>query len=120
MIQRNVEGSRQNFNTTSVLRYSAILWVVVLLCVSGAQGVNNTQERKIKGKQSRNGPYVAQRVPGDLGSHIFMIRIQHMKVVRSLASHTGRLYPQECSWYSFSLGAKSTPGLWCGQKEICH
>jgi hypothetical protein len=25
------------------------------------------------------------------------------------ASRTGRLYPQECSWYSFSLGAKSTP-----------
>jgi hypothetical protein len=25
------------------------------------------------------------------------------------ASRTGRLYPQECSWYSFSLGAESTP-----------
>jgi len=23
---------------------------------------------------------------------------------------TGRLYPQECSWYLFSLGADSTPG----------
>jgi hypothetical protein len=36
--------------------------------------------------------------------------IRHMKVVRSSASRTGRLYPQECSWYSFSLGAESTPG----------
>jgi hypothetical protein len=26
------------------------------------------------------------------------------------ASSTGRLYPQECSWYSFSLGAESIPG----------
>jgi hypothetical protein len=27
--------------------------------------------------------------------------------------------PQECSWYSFLLGAESTPGPWCGRKEIC-
>ena len=39
-----------------------------------------------------------------------------MKVVRS-ASRTGRLYPQECSWYSFSLGAESTSGPWYVQKE---
>jgi hypothetical protein len=43
--------------------------------------------------------------------------IRHMKVVRSSASRTGRLNPQECSWYSFSLGAESTPGPWCGRKE---
>jgi hypothetical protein len=43
--------------------------------------------------------------------------IRHMKVVRSSASRTGRLYPQECSWYSFSLEAESTPGPWCGRKE---
>jgi hypothetical protein len=36
---------------------------------------------------------------------------------RSSASRTGRLYPQECSWYSFSLGAESTPGSWNGRKE---
>jgi hypothetical protein len=41
-----------------------------------------------------------------------------MKVVRSSASRTGRLYPQECSWYSFSLGAESTPEPWCGRKEL--
>jgi hypothetical protein len=46
--------------------------------------------------------------------------IRHMKVVRSSASRTGCLYPQKCSWYSFSLGAESTPGPWCGRKEICH
>ena len=28
--------------------------------------------------------------------------IRHIKVVRSSASRTGRLYLQECSWYSFS------------------
>jgi len=46
--------------------------------------------------------------------------IRHMKVMRLSASRTGRLYPEECSWYSFSLGAESTPGPWCGRKEICH
>ena len=43
--------------------------------------------------------------------------IRHMKVVRLSASRTGRLYPQECSWYSFSLGAVSTPRPWYGRKE---
>jgi hypothetical protein len=43
--------------------------------------------------------------------------IWHMKVVRSSAPRTGRLYPQECSWYSFSLGAESTLGPWCVRKE---
>jgi len=32
--------------------------------------------------------------------------IRHIKVVRSSASRTGRLYLQECSWYSFSLGTE--------------
>ena len=32
-----------------------------------------------------------------------------MKVVRSSFLHTGRLYPQEFSWYLF-LEAESTPG----------
>src|SRR5215469_15557722 len=42
--------------------------------------------------------------------------IWHMKVVRSSASRTDHFYPppQECSWYSFSLGAESIPGPWCG------
>jgi hypothetical protein len=46
--------------------------------------------------------------------------IRHVKVVRLSASSTGRLYPQECSWYSFSLGAELIPGPWYGRKEICH
>ena len=39
---------------------------------------------------------------------------------RLSALRTGRLYPQECSWYSFALGAESTPGPWFGRNEICH
>jgi hypothetical protein len=43
-----------------------------------------------------------------------------MKVVRLLASRTGRLYPQQCSWYSFSVGADSTPGPWYGRKKYVN
>jgi hypothetical protein len=39
---------------------------------------------------------------------------------RLSASRTGRLYPQEYSCYSFSLGPESTTGPWFGRKEICH
>ena len=39
---------------------------------------------------------------------------------RLSALRTGRLYPQEYSWYSFSLRVESTPGPWFGRKEICH
>jgi len=45
-----------------------------------------------KGKGSCNRPGVAQRVPGILSSQIFMT---FGKMVRSSASRTGRLYPQE-------------------------
>jgi hypothetical protein len=76
-------------------------------------------------KQSRNRPGVAQKVPGGLGgSRRFRLPdfhdIQHMKVLSSSALRTGCLYHQECSWYSFSLGTESTPGPWCGRREICH
>jgi len=40
-----------------------------------------------------------------------------MKVVTSSAPRTGRLYLQECSWYSFSIGAESTPEPWYGRIE---
>ena len=43
--------------------------------------------------------------------------IRHVKVVKLSASLTGRLYSMKCSWYSFSLGAESTPGPWNGRKE---
>ena len=72
---------------------------------------------KVKLKESRNRPGVAQRVPGVLGSQIFH-DIRHVKMVRLSATRTDRLYPQECSCYSFSLGAESTPGPWYGRKEI--
>jgi len=29
----------------------------------------------------------------------------------------GTFTPRKCSWYSFSLGAESTPGPWYGRKE---
>ena len=41
-----------------------------------------------------------------------------MKVVRSSASYTGHLYSHLCSWYSFSLGAESTPGPWTVGRNI--
>jgi hypothetical protein len=28
--------------------------------------------------------------------------------------------PRKCSWYSFPLGAESTPGPWNVRKEMCH
>ena len=36
---------------------------------------------------------------------------RHMNVVGLSALRTGRLYPQEISWYSFLLEAEPTPGL---------
>ena len=39
-----------------------------------------------------------------------------MKVLRLSASRTGRLYPQECSRYSLSLGTESTPEPCCGSE----
>jgi hypothetical protein len=73
-----------------------------------------TVEVKVKG--SRNRPGVAQRVPGGLGSQISITfgtwrwwgRQPHAPVAFT---------PRKCSWYSFSLGAESTPGPWYTQKE---
>ena len=44
--------------------------------------------------------------------------IRHIKVVRSSASRTGRLYPQECPWYSFAQGAEWTPGRSEGNRSL--
>ena len=59
---------------------------------------------------------------GPEGSRRFRLQdfhdIQHMRVVSLSASRTGRLYPQECSWYSFSLGTELNPEPWCGEKEM--
>ena len=46
-----------------------------------------------------------------------------MKVVSLSASRTGRLYPQECSWYSYSLGSvgrKSKVKLIPRQAEVAQ
>jgi hypothetical protein len=59
---------------------------------------------------------VAQRVPGVLDSQIFMIfgtwRWQGRQPYAP-AAFTHRKF----SWYSFSLGAETTPGPWNGRKE---
>ena len=69
---------------------------------------------KVKVNESGNRPGVAQRVPRGLG---FQISWHSSYEVVKSASRTGRLYPQECSWCSFSLGSESTPGPWYGRKE---
>jgi hypothetical protein len=53
-------------------------------------------------------PDVALGVPGGSDSWIVSI-FSTMKMVRSSPLRTGRLHPQEFSWYSF-LEAESTPG----------
>ena len=65
-------------------------------------------------KESCNRPGVAQRVPGGLGSQISWHSARKGGEVG--LTHRPPL-PQECSWYSFSLGAESTPGPWNGRRR---
>jgi hypothetical protein len=74
--------------------------------------------KTVKVKQSRNRPGVAQRVPGGLGSQLPWHSARKGGEVVNL-THRSPLLPLT-SWYSFSSGAESTPGLWYGRKEICH
>jgi hypothetical protein len=58
---------------------------------------------------------VAQRVPGSLGCQIFMT----FGTWRWWGRHPhapAAFTPRRCSWYSFALGADSTPGPWYGRK----
>jgi hypothetical protein len=67
-------------------------------------------------KESRNRPGVAQRVPGGLGFQIFI----SFGTWRWWGCHPhapAAFTPRKCSWYSFSIGAESTPGPWNGRKE---
>jgi hypothetical protein len=66
--------------------------------------------------ESRNRPGVAQRVPGVLGSQIFMTFGKWRRWGRQ--PHAPAAFnPRKCPWYSFSPEAESTPGPWNGRKE---
>jgi hypothetical protein len=70
--------------------------------------------KKLKVKESCNRPGVAQRAPGGLGSQIS----RHS--ARKGGEFVSLTHRPPLPLYSFSLGAKSTPGPWCGRKEIGH
>ena len=69
-----------------------------------------------KFKESRNRPDVAHRVPGGLFSQIFMT-FGTWRWWGCQPHAPATFNPRKCSWYSFSLGAESTPGPWYGWKE---
>jgi hypothetical protein len=86
------------------LLYCIILYRTVLYC------------KKVKIKEYRNRPGVAQRVPGGLGSQISMT-FGTWRCCGCQPHAPAAFNPRKCSWYSFSLGAESTPGPWYGRKE---
>ena len=65
---------------------------------------------------SRNRPGVAQRVPVGLGSHISMT-FGKWKWWGRQPHAPAAFTPRKGSWYSFSLGAESTPEPWYGREE---
>ena len=100
-------------------RYRKQIKILTLIPLYSSIEIKLVEMNYIKVKQSRNRPGVAQRVPGGFRLQDFHETL-HIKVVRLSASRTGRLQHRKCSWYSFSLGAESTPGPWYSRKEICH
>jgi hypothetical protein len=85
---------------------SACIYVCMYVC------------KKVKVKQSPNRPGFAQRVPGISDSQIFMtFGTWRWWGCQPHAPAAFTPPPPECSWYSFSLGAESTPGPWYGRKE---
>ena len=91
----------------------ALLYNIMTSDVGKGLAMAITGKCKVVPLQARCGPEFSRRfrLPD-------FHELRHMKVVRSSASRTSRLYPQECSWYSFLLGTESTPGPWCGRKYI--
>jgi hypothetical protein len=74
--------------------------------------------KKRKGKAHQLQAMQAQRGLGELRLIDFLTSALYGG--RLSASRTGRLYPQEHPWYSFSRGAESTPGSRFSRKEICY
>jgi len=66
--------------------------------------------------QSHYRPEQAQRVLRKLRFPDFVTTAQDGG--RLSALRTGRLYPRKYSWYSFLLGADSTPGPYCDRKDF--
>ena len=92
--------------------YSFIIFIFFL---NFQQPLPPLQNKKVKVKDSRNRPGVAQRVPGGLGSQIPMTFGTWRWWGRP---HAPAVFtPRKYSWYSFSLGADSNPGPWYGRKE---
>jgi hypothetical protein len=74
--------------------------------------------KRVKVKVSRNRPGVAQRVPGGLGSRISMT-FGTWSWWGCQTHAPAAFTPRKCFWYSFSLGAESTPGPWYDRKDLC-
>ena len=97
---------------------SSDFWIIpimdILILITYA--LTKTKNYIILKKQSRNRSGVAQRVSGGLGSHISMtFGIWRWWVCQTHAP--AAFNPRKYSWYSFSLGAESTPRPWYGRKE---
>ena len=84
------------------------------LCMVAAADSKRTKKGKAFPLQATAGPEGSRK----LRLLDFLTTAQYGGSLSAL--RTGRLYPQGYSWYSFSLGAESTPGPRFGRKEMCH